>query len=123
MMDMVVLGCLGGVLALQGWMLWDFRQKSAKWTATINDIEGSSGDILDGLDSLAPILQVIIERLDDGLEMVERVPDSPLAPIMQQGIAALVQRWIDNTTNVPAGTWPDAEQRNELPAGSPESTS
>lgn len=120
MMEMVVLGCLAGVLGLQGWMIWDFGRKSKTWEATIDGLEDNSGEILDNLDSLAPILQVIIERLDGGLEMMERVPESPLAPIMQQGIATLVQRWIDNTTTRPGETWPDAEPKPELHAGSPE---
>ena len=115
-----MLGCLAGVLGLQGYLIWDFRRKSSIWETTIDSLEDNSGEILDGLDSLAPILQVIIERLDGGLEMMERVPESPLAPIMQQGIATLVQRWIDNTTSRPAGTWPDAEAKPELPVGSPE---
>ena len=119
MMEIAVLGCLGVVLGLQGWQIWDFKRKSASWQEAIDELEGNSGEILDGLDSLAPILQAIIERIDGGLEIMERAPESPLAPIIQQGIGTLIQRWVDNTTKPVGESWPDAETRPELAAGSP----
>jgi len=123
MMEIVVLGCLGGILALQGWTLYRFYSTQDKFSTDLDQILDNAEDLEQNLNSLAPILQGIIERIDGGMELMERVPENPLAPILQNGLGMLVQRWIDNTTTSTPGSWQDAEQRNEPPAGLPESTS
>jgi len=107
MIDMVVLGCLGVVLAIQAWTLYKFQTAQDGFGDSLDLILDNAEDLERNLDSLAPILQAIIERIDGGLDLIERAPESPLAPIMQNGIAMLVQRWIDNTTNATPSSWPE----------------
>lgn len=119
MIEMVGLGLLGVVLACQGWTMYRMKAAQVKFSNDLEAILDNAEGVEDNLNALAPILQAVLERIDGGMELMQAPPESPFAPIL----ASLLQRWIDNTTKPTPGTWPDAEQKPELVAESPESTS
>lgn len=102
MIDWVLLGLVGGSLAAQVWIMIQARSMDRR----VSEIEGIANELIDQSEALPPILQAILQAIEDASGVLERVDEPP--NFIAQAIPTIIERLFQTPTAPQAEAWPDA---------------